>query len=84
MDRVYLLGPMEENTRVNICRIVNTDLESTLGPTAGSTLDNGKTDNNMVKAYIRTSMGSREQDCGRMVKELHGSTMKISKSKWNN
>ena len=80
----YLLGPMEENMKVSTFLIANTDLESTLGLMGDSTLVSGKMDSNMVKAYIRTLMVQREQVFGRMVKELHGSTMKTSRNKWNN
>jgi hypothetical protein len=54
MDKEYLVGPMAEDTKVNIYRIKNTDSEYILGKMEGSMLDNGKMANSMVKEYIKT------------------------------
>ena len=70
--------------RASTFLIANTVLESTPGLMGDSTLVSGKTDSNMVKAYIRILTQSKEQAFGRMVKELHGSTMKTSRSKCSN
>ena len=54
MDKVYLAGPMAEDTKVNIYQIKNMGLVYILGKMEGSMLDNGKMVSSMVKEYIKT------------------------------
>ena len=53
MDKVYLLGQMEENMKGSMLMTKRKDLEFILGKMVGNTLVNGKMVNSMDKEYIK-------------------------------
>ena len=65
-------GRTAENMTASMLMTESTDLESTLGPTVVSILDNGKMEDNMGKVSIEWLMVDLEKDYGKMVEDKDG------------
>jgi len=72
MEKELSLGPMEENTLVNIKTIKNMAKEYLFGLMVGSMTENGKKENNTEKEPTMVAQMKDVQVFGKMEEELDG------------